>query len=277
MGAKIPRGCCSSDRPAPARRCWRAPSPARPACRSSRSRARTSWRCSWASGRAGAGPVRAGEGERPGDRLHRRDRRGRASARRRARRWARRARADAEPAAGRDGRIRSADDGDPDGGHEPSRHPRPGAAAAGAIRPSGRDRPPRSRGPQGDPAGARPRQAVRRHGRSRRARSTHARVHRRRPRERDQRGGVARGPSKHEGDLDEGDRGSRRPCDGRPRAQEPRHGRGGAPPDRLPRGWARDGCARVAQHRRGAQDHRDPSGSRPRDTRSRCPSRTGSS
>ena len=41
-----PEGVLPSDRPAPARRCWRALSPARPACRSSRSRARTSWRCS---------------------------------------------------------------------------------------------------------------------------------------------------------------------------------------------------------------------------------------
>ena len=128
--------------------------------------------------RARAGPVRTGEGERPGDRVHRRDRRRRAPARRRARRRARRARADVEPAAGRDGRLRSADHGDPDGGHEPARHPRPGAAAARAVRPSGRDRPPRPRGPQGDPAGARPRQALRPHGRSRRARASHPRIHR---------------------------------------------------------------------------------------------------
>ncbi len=40
--------CCCSDLRGPARRCSRAPSPARRACRSSRSAARTSWRCSWA-------------------------------------------------------------------------------------------------------------------------------------------------------------------------------------------------------------------------------------
>ena len=47
------RASCSSVPPAPARRCWRGRWPARPACRSSRSRARTSSRCSWASARAG--------------------------------------------------------------------------------------------------------------------------------------------------------------------------------------------------------------------------------
>ena len=46
-----PRACCCSDRRAPARRCWPARSPARPAFRSSRSPARTSSRCSSASAR----------------------------------------------------------------------------------------------------------------------------------------------------------------------------------------------------------------------------------
>ena len=46
-----PRAFCSSARPAPARRCWRARSPGRPACRSSRSAAPTSSRCSSASAR----------------------------------------------------------------------------------------------------------------------------------------------------------------------------------------------------------------------------------
>ena len=100
-------------------------------------------------------PVRAGQGERAGDRVHRRDRRRRAPPRRRPRRRARRARTDAEPAAGRDGRVRPAHGGDPDGGDEPPRHPRPGAPAAGSVRPPGRGRPARPRGPQGDPEGAR--------------------------------------------------------------------------------------------------------------------------
>jgi cell division protease FtsH len=45
-GPAFPRACCCTALRAPARRCWRAPSPARPACRSSRSPARTSSRCS---------------------------------------------------------------------------------------------------------------------------------------------------------------------------------------------------------------------------------------
>ena len=47
-----PRACCSSARPAPARPSSPAPSPVRPACRSCRSPAPTSWRCSSASARA---------------------------------------------------------------------------------------------------------------------------------------------------------------------------------------------------------------------------------
>ena len=63
----------------------------------------------------------------------------------------------------------------------------PALLAARAVRPSGRDRPARPRGPQGDPARARARQAVRPDRRPRGARAAHARVHRRRPRQRHQR------------------------------------------------------------------------------------------
>ena len=56
--------------------------------------------------RARARHVRAGEEERALHRVHRRDRRGRPPARRGPGRRQRRARADAEPAAGRDGRLR---------------------------------------------------------------------------------------------------------------------------------------------------------------------------
>ena len=53
-----------------------------------------------------ARPVRAGQAEQPVHHLRRRDRRRRPPARRRPRRRPRRTRADAEPAAGRDGRLR---------------------------------------------------------------------------------------------------------------------------------------------------------------------------
>jgi cell division protein FtsJ len=66
----------------------------------------TSSRCSSASARPRARHVRAGEEARAVHHLHRRDRRGRPPARRRPGRRQRRARADAEPDAGRDGRLR---------------------------------------------------------------------------------------------------------------------------------------------------------------------------
>ena len=48
----FPRVCCSTGPRARARRSWPVRSQVRPVCRSSRSRAPTSWRCSWASGQA---------------------------------------------------------------------------------------------------------------------------------------------------------------------------------------------------------------------------------
>ena len=47
----FPKACCCSARPAPAKRCWRGPSPAKRACRSSRFPAPISSRCSSASAR----------------------------------------------------------------------------------------------------------------------------------------------------------------------------------------------------------------------------------
>ena len=88
-------------------------------------------------------PVRAGQGERPGDRVHRRDRRRRSSPWRRHGRRSRRARADPQPAAGGDGRLRRARRGHPDRGDQPSRHPRPGAAPSRPLRPADQRRRPR--------------------------------------------------------------------------------------------------------------------------------------
>ena len=93
-------------------------------------------------------PVRAGQGERAGDHLRRRDRRRRPAPRRRHGRRARRARADAQPDARRDGRLRRQGERHPHRRDEPPRHPRPRAAAPGPLRPPGRRRGPRPQGPR---------------------------------------------------------------------------------------------------------------------------------
>ena len=110
---------------------------------------------------ARARPLRAGQAEQPLHHLHGRDRRRRPPPRRRPGRRPRRARADAEPAAGRDGRLRDEGQHHPHRGHQPARHPRPGAAAPGPLRPPDRGRPPRPQGPRQDPRGPHPRQAAR--------------------------------------------------------------------------------------------------------------------
>ena len=97
---------------------------------------------------ARARPVRAGQAELALHHLHGRDRRRRPPPRRRPRRRPRRARADAQPAAGRDGRLRDEGQHHPDRRHQPARHPRPGAAAPGPLRPPDRGRPPRPQGPR---------------------------------------------------------------------------------------------------------------------------------
>ena len=134
---RCPRASCSTGRPARARRCWPRPSPTSRARSSSRSRRRRSWRCSpaWAPrASAACSARRASRAAR--DHLHRRARR-----RRRAPRLGQqlRARADAQPAAGRDGRLRLVRGG-PRRRHgrlQPAREARPRAAAPGALRPPG--------------------------------------------------------------------------------------------------------------------------------------------
>ena len=96
-----------------------------------------------------ARPLRAGEAGVSVHRLHGRDRRGRPPSRRRPRRRARRARADPEPAPRRDGRVRAEGQHHLDRGHEPARHPRPGAAAPRPLRPADRRRPARPRSAAG--------------------------------------------------------------------------------------------------------------------------------
>ena len=92
-----------------------------------------------------ARPLRAGQAEPPLHHLHGRDRRRGAAPGSRLRRRQRRARADPEPAAGRDGRLRDEGQHHPDRRHQPPRHLGPGAAAPGALRPPDRRRSPRPR------------------------------------------------------------------------------------------------------------------------------------
>ena len=92
------------------------------------------------------------------------------------RRRSRRARADAEPAARRDGRLRDEGQHHPDRRDEPARHPRPGAAAPGPLRPADRRRPARPERPPEDPRGALEGQAARAGDRPRRARRRDARA-----------------------------------------------------------------------------------------------------
>ena len=143
---------------APARRCWPGRWRARPACRSSRSPAPTSSRCSSASARRACATCSS----------RRRRRRPRSSSSTRSTRSV----VTAAPGVGggHDEREQTLNqllvemDGfdakqrrDPARGDQPSRHPRPRAAAPRSLRPPDRGRPPRPRGPQGDPRGARAR------------------------------------------------------------------------------------------------------------------------
>ena len=187
-------------------------------------------------------------------RLHGRDRRGRPPSRRRPRRRPRRARADAEPAPRRDGRVRAEGQHHPDRGHEPARHPRPRAAAPRPLRPADRRRPARPHRPQEDPRGAREGQAAGRGDRARHARGRHARLHRRRPREPRQRGSAARGAPRQEDDRPGRARGRDHARDRRPREEDAPLLRAGAKDHRVPR----DGpCARRPLHRPGRRGPQD--------------------
>ena len=134
------------------------------------------------------------------------------------RRRARRARADPEPAAGRDGRLRRQGRRHPDRRHQPARHPRPGAAAPRPVRPADRGRPARPGRPQGHPAGAREGQADGARRRPGRDRPSHAGLHRRRPGQRAQRGRAAHRAREPDADHDARAGGGDRPGHGRPRS-----------------------------------------------------------
>ena len=101
----------------------------------------------------GARPVPNGPQAGAGHRLRRRDRLHRPQAGGRARWWARRARADPQPDALGDGRLRHVRGRRDDRGDQPSRHPRPRTAASGSVRPSDRGAAARPGGATAHPAG----------------------------------------------------------------------------------------------------------------------------
>ena len=148
-------------------------------------------------GRRGPGPrpVRRGAQARARHHLHRRDRRHRPAplgGRRRVRRQ-RRTGADAQPAAGRDGRLRAVIGHRGARGDEPAGDPRPGPAPSGPVRPAGDD-PAAERHRAGrDPGRALPWQEAGRRRGPERHRPRHPRLLRRRPGQPGQRGRHQRG------------------------------------------------------------------------------------
>ena len=139
-----------------------------------------------------ARPVPDGAQAGAGHRLRRRDRLHRPQAWRRARRRARRARADPQPDALGDGRVRYLRRCRDDRGHQPPRHPRPRPAAPGPFRPPDRGPVTRPRGAAAHPAGPLQGQADARQRRSLRGGPRHAGHERRRPGQPGQRSGAAR-------------------------------------------------------------------------------------
>ena len=205
---------------------------------------------------ARARPVRAGQAERALHHLRRRDRRRRPPPRRRHGRRPRRARADAQPAARRDGRLRDEGQHHPHRRHQPPRHPRPGAAAPGPLRPPDRRRPPGPPGPQADPRGPLARQTDRQGHRPRRAGRADAGLHRRRPRQPRERGGAARGAPRQEAHRHGRARRGHHARARRSREEDAHHQREGEGHHRLPRDGPRAGGPLPRVHRPGAQDLR---------------------
>ena len=193
--------------------------------------------------------VQRGSRAPAGGGLHRRDRRGRRPARLRQQL---RARADAQPAARRDGRLRHHRRPRRDRRFEPAREARPGAPAPGPLRPPDLRVAARRRRPRRDPQGAHARQAAGRR-RPRHDRPPDLGADRRRPRQPRQRGGHLRRPRAPRPDRAAGLRRRARARGGRhavaPHAERPR-----APRGRLPRGRPR-GVRRAAAGRQPrAQD-----------------------
>ncbi|CAA9477466.1 MAG: Cell division protein FtsH, partial [uncultured Solirubrobacteraceae bacterium] len=187
---------------------------------------------------------------RAGDHLHRRARRG---GRRPRVGHGLRARADAQPAPGRDGRVQHAR---PARGHrrlQPAREARSRAPAPRPLRPPDLRLAARRGWPRGDPRRPHAHEADRPDGRPRAARAPDRRAHGRRPRQHRQRGGDLRGPlaSRRDrpGRLRRSRRARRRRHAVAPHAQRPR-----AAGRRLPRGGPRAVRRAAAPRRPRAQD-----------------------
>ena len=195
----------------------------------------------------GSRPVRTGQGERPGHRLHRRDRRRRPPSRRRHGRRARRARADPQPAAGGDGRLRRTRWRDPDRRDQPARRARPGSAAPGPVRPPDRRGGPGPEGPVPDPQGARRGQADLPRRRPRGRGTPDPGVHRGRPGQCAERGRAAHRAAERPGDHQGVPRRGHRPGHRRAAEAQPADEREGEAGHGLPRGRSRTGRGGAAR------------------------------
>ena len=249
---RSPRACCSTASPVPARRCWRAPSPARRACRSTRSPARTSSRCSSASAPPGCATCSTQAKENAPAIIF----------------------VDEIDAVGR---HRGAGMG---GGHDEREQTlnqllvemdgfdvktnviliaatnRPDILDPALLRPGRFDRqiavePPDMRGPRADPRRARQGQADGPGRRPHRRRPPHPRIHRCGPGERAQRGGAADRPHRRPGHRRPRAGRGDRPRRGRSAEADADHERQGEEDHRLPRGRARPGGGGDAAHRPG--------------------------
>ncbi len=203
-----------------------------------------------------ARPLRAGQAELALHHLHGRDRRRRPPPRRRHGRRARRARADAQPAPGRDGRLHLDGQHHHDRGHEPARHPRPRAPAPGPLRPPDRRGPPGPQGPRAHPRRPHARQAAGEGDRHGHPRGPDAGLHGRGPREPRQRGGAALRPHGQEGDRPGRARGGDHARDRRSREEDAGDGGEGAPHHGLPRDGPRARRPLPRALRPGPQDLR---------------------
>ena len=227
----------------------------------------------------GPGPVQAGPGKGSLHRLHRRAGRHRQEPQLRPHGRQRRAGADPQPAAGRDGRLRRDERPDHPGGHEPTRRPGPRPAAARPLRPAGHGGQARPHRPRGHPGHTRQdRQAGGFRGTLRTcARSTPGFV------------GADLANIVNEAALlavrggrkkvaPEGLRGGHRKDHDRPREEKPRHESRGAQGHSLPRGRPRPGRRLHGGSR--TPSRRFPScraASVPWALPCRCPRRTGTS